>query len=97
MRARAQSWAEILCCGLHNWHVYWCVLTGNAVQRDALATVQGELKGKVICTKSKVTDLACMHSGPPSWKTGYVIADSSDVFEAKWRKVRRPAVARNQT
>ena len=42
---RAQSWAEILCCGLH---VYWCVLTGNAVQRDALATVQGELKGKVI-------------------------------------------------
>ena len=73
---RAQSWAEILCCGLHNWHVYWCVLTGNGVQRDALATVQGELKGKV-------TDLACMHSGPPSWKTGYVIADSLDVFEAK--------------
>ena len=45
---RAQSWAEILCCGLHNWHVYWCVLTGNAVLRDALATVQGERKSRVI-------------------------------------------------
>ena len=45
---RAQSWAEILCCGLHNWHVYWCVLTGNAVLRDALTTVKGEMKGKVI-------------------------------------------------
>ena len=45
---QAQSWAETLCCGLHNWHVYWCVLTGNAVLRDALATVKGEMKGKVI-------------------------------------------------
>ena len=45
----AQSWAELLCCGLHNWNVYWCVLTGNAVLRDALATVQGERKGRVIC------------------------------------------------
>ena len=36
-------------CGLHNWHVYWCVLAGSAVLRYALATtVQGELKGKMI-------------------------------------------------
>ena len=21
---RAKSWAEMSCCGLHNWHVYWC-------------------------------------------------------------------------
>ena len=35
------------------------------MQRDALASVQGELKGKSdLSTKSKVTDLACMHSGP---------------------------------
>ena len=27
---------------------YWCVLTGNAVLRDALATEQGEMKGEVI-------------------------------------------------
>ena len=33
---------------MHNWHVYWCVLTGNAVLRDVLATVQGEREGKVI-------------------------------------------------
>ena len=45
---RAQIWAEILCYSLHNWHVYWCVLTGNAVLRDALDTVQGERKGRVI-------------------------------------------------
>ena len=45
---RDQSWPEIMCCGLHNWHVYWCVLTGNAVLRDTLATVQGERKGQLI-------------------------------------------------
>ena len=33
---------------MHNWHVYRCVLTGNAVLRDVLATVQGEREGKVI-------------------------------------------------
>ena len=44
----AQSWTEILCYDSHNWHVYWCVLTGNAVLRDVLATVKGEMKGEVI-------------------------------------------------
>ena len=37
--------AEILCWGLY---VYWCILTGVAVLRDALATVQGEMKDEVI-------------------------------------------------
>ena len=45
---QAQSWAEILCCSLYDRHVHWCILTGNAVLRDALATVQGEMKGKVV-------------------------------------------------
>ena len=45
---RAQSWAEILCCGLHNLLVRsnWecCTI------RDSLATgtVKGEMKGEVI-------------------------------------------------
>ena len=30
---------------MHNWHVYWCDLTGNAVLRDALPIVQDEIKG----------------------------------------------------
>ena len=25
---RAQSWAEILCCGVHNWDVY-CMVRSN--------------------------------------------------------------------
>ena len=42
----AQIWAEILRCG--NLHIYWCAVTGNAVLRDALVTVKGQIKGKVI-------------------------------------------------
>ena len=39
---------KILWCSVHNWHVYWSILTGNAVLRDTLANVQGEMKGEVI-------------------------------------------------
>ena len=38
----------VLCMSSFCWHVYWCVLTGTAVLRDTLATVQGEREGKVI-------------------------------------------------
>ena len=44
---QAQSWVEILCYSFYDRHVYWCILTGNAVLRDALATVNGEMEGKV--------------------------------------------------
>ena len=31
--------------------------------------MQGERKSSDLSTKTKVTNLACMYSGPPSWNT----------------------------
>ena len=43
-RAQMKYYAAVYIIGMF----YWCVLTGNAVLRDALATMKGEMKGKVI-------------------------------------------------